>query len=196
MKLVNVEFSRIPWFVAAPAFLVVTAILGLTTNYFGGDYFKRTFLEEANPLVTDSAPPSPTADSPAPTMMAVMTTPTASPSASPTPSGPVTISSGEFRNGAPGHIGSGTASLGRDAAGNPVLVLADFSVTNGPDLHVILGDSEEGGGDGLDLGPLKATDGTFSYEVPAAADLESFRSVTIFCKSFPTIFAVATLGGS
>lgn len=192
----NVALSRIPWFVAAPAFVAVTAILALTTNYFGGDYFKRTFLEEANPLVTDSPSPTPTADTPAPTMVAIMTTPTAPPVESPTPAGPVTVSSGEFRNGAPGHFGSGTASLGRDAAGNAVLVLADFSVTNGPDLHVILGDSEDGGGDGLDLGPLKATDGTFSYEVSADADLESFRSVTIFCKSFPTIFAVATLGDS
>jgi hypothetical protein len=74
-------------------------------------------------------------------------------------------------------------------------VLSDFSVTNGPDLHVILGNNAEGGGAGLDLGKLKATDGTFSYDIPADADLASFRSVTIWCKSFPTVFAVATFGG-
>ena len=118
------------------------------------------------------------------------------PTATPAPPGPVIVSSGEFRNGAPGHFGRGTATLGRDANGKAVLVLADFSVTNGPDLHVILGLTDDGGGTGVDLGALKATDGTFSYEVPDEVDLESFRSVTIWCKSFPTIFAVATLGGS
>jgi hypothetical protein len=127
-------------------------------------------------------------------------TPQPSPSAGPTstavaPAGPVLVASGMFRDGEPGHRGSGKATLGRDAAGRPILVLEDFSVTNGPDLHVILGKDPDGGGTGLDLGELKATDGTFSYEVPADADLASFRSVTIWCASFPTIFAVATFGG-
>ncbi len=98
-----------------------------------------------------------------------------------------------FRDGAPGHHGKGTARLGRDSAGKAFLVFEEFSVTNGPDLHVILGATADGGGDGLDLGGLKATDGTFSYEVPDGADLAAFKSVTIFCKSFPTVFAVATL---
>jgi hypothetical protein len=85
--------------------------------------------------------------------------------------------------------------LGRDAAGNPVLVLEDFSVTNGPNLHVILGATAGGGGEGLDLGKLKATDGTFSYAIPEGTDLAQFRSVTIWCASFPTVFAVAALEG-
>lgn len=326
--------SRIPWFVGAPAVLVVGLILAGTTNYLGGDYFKRTFLDEENPLL-GAAPDVPGDATPAPSggpdatggavlaqgefrgadpghngsgtallirtpegkhilrfedfsvtngpdLFVVLSTspgysadalileelratdgninyaipddvdvsrfqtaiiwckqfrvtfataplvavddqvqqpaatatggasPTAAqaaatpvpatntpaPTATPVPAGPVVVSAGEFRDGAPGHFGSGTATLGKDADGNPVLVLSDFSVTNGPDLHVILGATEDGGGEGLDLGELKATDGTFSYSVPADADLASFKSVTIFCKSFPTVFAVATLGGS
>ena len=335
--------SRIPWFVGAPAVVLVGLILAGTTNYLGGDYFKRTFLDEENPLL-GAAPNTPDGDptqapsgqpdaaggailargefqgadpghngsgtallirtpegkhvlrfedfsvtngpdlfvvlsttpgysadalildelratdgninyaipddvdvsrfqsaiiwcrqfrvtfataqferedgqaqqpaatstispaespaatntnaTPAATNTAPPPTNTPAPTATPVPSGPVVVSSGEFRDGAPGHFGSGTATLGKDANGNPALVLSDFSVTNGPDLHVILGTTEDGGGDGLDLGELKATDGTFSYPVPADVDLASFRSVTIFCKSFPTVFAVATLGGS
>jgi hypothetical protein len=75
-------------------------------------------------------------------------------------------------------------------------VLENFSVTNGPDLRVILSPDPEGGGDGLDLGKLKATDGTFSYAIPDGTDLTPYRSVTIFCVAFPTVFAYATLGAA
>lgn len=143
-----------------------------------------------------------------PTVPAAETTPapTATPSATSapptqsaaqpaaTPRGPQVLAQGTFRDGEPGHRGSGLAKLGRDAGGKPVLVLEDFSVTNGPDLHVILSEDPRGSGSGLDLGKLKATDGTFSYNVPEDADLTKYRSVTIWCASFPTIFAVATLG--
>ena len=98
-------------------------------------------------------------------------------------------------DGAPGHRGSGTAKVGRDASGQLVLVLDDFSVTNGPNLRVILSPAVSGGGNGLDLGKLKATDGTFSYSIPGGTDLSQYKSVTIWCKSFPTIFAYASLEG-
>ncbi|MGE3073369.1 MAG: DM13 domain-containing protein [Dehalococcoidia bacterium] len=111
-----------------------------------------------------------------------------------TPPGPKVVASGTFKDGAPGHHGSGTVTLGFDAAGKAFLVFEDFSVTNGPDLHVILGNSPGGSGEGLDLGELKATDGNFSYAVPDGADLSQYTSVTIWCASFPTVFAVATLG--
>lgn len=183
--------ARIPWHTSAPLFLVCAVALAFATNLFGGDYFKRTFLEEANPLAA-GGPES--ASTPA------ATTPGQVAGASPTPPsadagtpGPLVVATGMFRDGAPGHHGKGTARLGRDASGKAFLVFEEFSVTNGPDLHVILGTTTDGGGDGLDLGGLKATDGTFSYEVPDGTDLASFKSVTIFCKSFPTVFAVATL---
>jgi hypothetical protein len=175
------------------AFLVSAAALAFAANLFGGDYFKRTFLEEANPLASGAAaPPGAAPEAPAATAQAT-------PADQPTngtghqAAGPAVVSTGMFRDGAPGHHGKGAAKLGRDASGKAFLVFEEFSVTNGPDLHVILGATEDGGGDGLDLGGLKATDGTFSYEVPDGTDLVAFKSVTIFCKSFPTVFAVATL---
>ncbi len=298
--------ARIPWFVAAPAFLGAVLIAAVVSNYLGGDYFKRTRLDEANPLAaagsqqdallvlrgefqdadaahrgsgtatvlqgpsggavlrlenfsvtngpdlfvvlspspdeyvegainlgdlkatdgnfnyeipagTDlskfqsvviwcrqfdvtfafaslaeaSGNSSPDAAVAATATVASAGTSVAQPTAA--PAGPVVLAQGSFRDGEPGHRGSGVAKLGRDAAGKPVLVFEGFSATNGPDLHVILGDTADGGGDGLDLGKLKATDGTFSYAIPDGTDLAQFRSVTIWCASFPTIFAVATL---
>ncbi|MEO6397208.1 MAG: DM13 domain-containing protein, partial [Tepidiformaceae bacterium] len=112
-----------------------------------------------------------------------------------TASGPALLLRGTFRDGAPGHHGSGTAKIGRDGAGKLVLVVESFSVTNGPDLHVLLGPESAGGGSGIDLGKLKATDGTFSYAIPEGTDLAQFKSVTIWCKSFPTIFTYAPLEG-
>lgn len=193
--------ARVPWQLGAPAFLVCAVVLALAANFFGGDYFKRTFLAEANPLAADGGPPGGVASSGTPGPGVTMTAaeePTVSEAVTPgpehrSPPAPVVVAAGMFRDGAPGHHGKGTARLGRDASGKAFLVLEDFSVTNGPDLHVILGPTADGGGDGLDLGGLKATDGTFSYEVPEGTDLAAFRSVTIFCKSFPTVFAVATL---
>ena len=113
--------------------------------------------------------------------------------AAPPATGAALLLQGTFKDGAPGHRGSGTAKVGRDASGQLVLVLADFSVTSGPDLRVILSPAVSGGGNGLDLGKLKATDGTFSYSIPGGTDLSQYKSVTIWCKSFPTIFAYATL---
>lgn len=188
--------ARTPWFVFAPAFLGAVLIAAFASNYLGADYFKRTRLDETNPLVAADTADEPTRS---PEAIVDKTPPpegsSPGPTPSPEPASPVVVSLGMFRDGEPGHRGSGTAQLGRDASGKPVLVLSDFSVTNGPDLHVILGLSPGGGGEGLDLGKLKATDGTFSYEVPPDADLASFRSVTIWCASFPTVFAVATLEG-
>lgn len=210
--------TRLPWFLGAPTFVALVLIGAVITNYLGADYFKRTLLEEANPLagIVAAAPaqgqapqaqttatPAPagnaaatsaaTGASPTPSPGATQTSP-ATPVAPPPASGPQLLARGDFRDGAPGHRGSGKAVVGRDANGKLVLVLENFSVTNGPDLRVILSADAEGGGSGLDLGKLKATDGTFSYAIPDGTDISQFRSVTIFCAAFPTIFAYATLG--
>jgi hypothetical protein len=186
--------TRLPWFVAVPAFIGALVVAAVAANYLGADYFRRTRLDEVNPLASASAVAGagPTAFGSASPSASAPT----SPASAQTPAsagGAVVLARGNFRDGEPGHRGSGVAMLGRDAAGNPVLGLEDFSVTNGPNLHVILGATAEGGGDGIDLGKLKATDGTFSYAIPEGTDLAQFRSVTIWCASFPTVFAVAAL---
>ena len=175
--------SNLPWFVAGPAFLAFVVAAGFVTNALGADYFKRSSLEEASPLSPQEAIQA------RPTATAGASSATVQPAAAQ----PRVLASGDFRDGAPGHHGSGTATIGHDASGTAVLVLEGFSVTNGPNLHVILSTEAAGGGEGIDLGKLKATDGTFSYEIPPGVTLSEYRSVTIWCASFPTIFAYATL---
>lgn len=45
----------------------------------------------------------------------------------------------------------------------------------------------------MELGPLKATDGTYNMDVPSGADVSKLRSVVIWCKQLAVHFAVAAL---
>lgn len=188
--------GKVPWFVSAPAIIVGMVACSVAGNLLVGVYFERTTIVEANPFSGLSLG-TPGAGTPAtPAAGATPGPVTPIPAATTAPGGTaVLLRQGRFKDGAPGHSGSGTAKIGRDASGKLVLVIEDFSVTNGPDLHVILGPNPSGGGSGLDLGKLKATDGTFSYGIPEGTDLSQFKSITIWCQSFPTIFAYATLEG-
>ena len=112
----------------------------------------------------------------------------------------VPLLTGEFRDADDFHKGSGRATLYRLEDGRLFLRLENFTVTNGPDLHVILSshpdpaDQEEvNSGAYLDLGNLKGNVGNQNYEVPVDADLSSVQSVVIYCKPFHVVFSKASL---
>ena len=70
--------------------------------------------------------------------------------------------------------------------------LEDFSVRNGPDLYVYLSPSAKGYAKGaLELGKLKATDGSFGYDLPDGADPAAYKSAIVWCKQFAHLFATA-----
>lgn len=120
------------------------------------------------------------------------------PAVTPTPAeaakGPGVLARGAFVDGAPGHFGSGAVEVQRLGDGSLNLRLANFSVTNGPDLIVYLSPSpDDYVSGGLSLGALKANNGNQNYAIPAGASIDDVRSVVIWCKSFPTVFAYATL---
>jgi hypothetical protein len=99
-----------------------------------------------------------------------------------------------WQDGEPGHNGEGVAKIILTEDGKLVLRVEDFSVTNGPDLIVVLSPDDDAYAHGsLNLGALKATDGNFNYEIPEGTDLSRYKSVVVWCKSFPTTFAYATL---
>lgn len=98
------------------------------------------------------------------------------------------------------HRGSGVATLLRTPTGGHVLQLADFRVTNGPDLYVYLIPTasptthEEVVGPGaLQVGRLKASEGSFAYDLPPMTTPPAFRAAVIYCLQFRTIFSVAQL---
>jgi len=68
------------------------------------------------------------------------------------------------------------------------------AITNAPDIHIYL--SKDTGGKYTEantvyLGPLKATNGSFNYEIPAAVDLGQYRSVVVWCRAFTTLITWA-----
>ena len=183
------------WFAAARrhpgrtgVLVAVAAVVGLPlTWYLASPIWIRTSLVEAAPTVGPPAPsPSVVAASVPPATLEPTPAPTASPFA------PRTAATGEFEGTDEFHFGRGTASVIEIEPGRYHLRLDDFSVRNGPDLFVYLStDAEDYARDALELGKLKATDGSFGYDVPAGTDIDRFRSAIIWCKQFSHLFAVA-----
>ena len=185
---------------SAAAILVALAVGTPLTWYLASPIWVRSSLVEAAPtslpadvaatsLAPSVAPVVPTAP---PTLAPSPILPSASPSAAAPPAAPTTLASGAFKGTDDFHFGRGTATIFEVAPGRYHLRLDDFSVRNGPDLYVYL--SPDRGGyadDALELGKLKATDGSFGYDLPTGVDPTSFRSAIIWCKQFSHLFAVA-----
>jgi hypothetical protein len=185
---------RHPW--RSGAVLAIAVAVGApATWYLASPIWIRTSLIEAAPTVAPapvaSADPAPSVAQAAPTAPP-SSTPTARVTAAPTPFVPATFASGKFRGTDDFHFGRGTASIVEIAPGRYHLRLDDFSVRNGPDLYVYLSTSAgDYADDALELGRLKATDGSFGYELPSGTDPSRFRSAIIWCKQFSHLFAVA-----
>jgi hypothetical protein len=63
-----------------------------------------------------------------------------------------------------------------------------------PAQHVYLSNRTDGSpGTFTDLGPLKATSGSFNYEIPAGVDITSVKSVVSWCLQFKTTVTYAVL---
>ena len=179
------------WFAAArrhkgrsTALVLVLLAVGLPTGwYLGSPLFIRTALVEPEPSSAPSAVPA----GPVPTTLAVSPAPVASRQLAPERAGTFT-GADDF------HFGRGTARLIETAPGVFIVRFEDFSVRNGPDLYVYLSPDPAGYADGVvELGPLKATDGSYNMDVPGETDATAHRSVVIWCKQFAVQFAVAPL---
>jgi hypothetical protein len=205
---------HLPWFLSAPLIVAGALVLAVGLNVVAGTYFERSFRDDADPLLgasvplpsarVSAAPGAGPAASPGgitgqPAAQAAAGAAQAAPAPPAAQSGPSLIGEGEFRDGDPGHHGEGRARLIRGAYGAHTVRFEDFSVTNGPDLFVILSLDPDGSrgsaasDDAVNLGRLKATDGNVNYAVPEGTDVSRYRSVIVYCRAFKVVFAVATL---
>jgi len=164
--------------------LVTVAMLSVIVWYLGSPLFVRTYRNEALP-------------SAAPTAGASGASATADASASPTPTA---VTARVLRSGELGYVdaihnGKGPVRL-VDVGGQRFVRFEDVMITNAPDVHVYLS-RESGGkwdeGTSLYLGALKATNGSFNYEVPASADVASYQSVVVWCRAFRVLITWANL---
>ena len=88
------------------------------------------------------------------------------------------------------HTGSGTAKVISIDGKNYIRFEEDFSVTNGPDLYVGLGENGEYI-KGSELEKLKGNIGSQNYELPEGVDPENIKEVWVWCKAFSVPFAKA-----
>ncbi|MBB2908797.1 hypothetical protein FHS43_000043 [Streptosporangium becharense] len=153
--------------------------------------FTTVEVNEAVPVVAD-APPSTTGQQ-------------GGQDASDAPSAPArkpkTVAAGTFISHE--HETRGRAKVLELADGSRVLRIENLNTSDGPDLRVWLSDQpvKEGtagwfnldDGEHLELGNLKGNKGNANYAIPADADLDSLKTVTIWCKRFSVSFGAAAL---
>jgi hypothetical protein len=104
----------------------------------------------------------------------------------------IALARGTFTSGE--HATSGKATVIRLSKGGTVLTLTEFATSPGPDLRVYLVSGTTNDlGDVADLGGLKGNKGNQQYDVPAAIDVRTHRTVVIWCRAFSVPFGSATL---
>lgn len=100
------------------------------------------------------------------------------------------------------HQTSGRATIYKDPDGKQYLRLTDFTTSNGPDVHVLLGQSSDqnlkqalvkGQLDSVELGSLKGNEGDQNYDLPPSIDLQKYDAVVVYCERFHAVFGVARL---
>lgn len=100
------------------------------------------------------------------------------------------LQSSDFVPGAHGVSGS---ALVVESESSREIKFEDFETINGPNLHVYLA-SDLNGEDYIDLGELKGTKGSFSYEIDKDIDLTKYNKVLVWCVPFKILFSYADLG--
>ena len=167
--------------------LLTFAALSAIVWYLASPLFVRTYRDEAVP----SPAPSLNASGAFPSTTGVLK------EASPTV-GPRVVRSGELNFVDAIHNGRGPVRL-VDLGGTRIVRFEDVAITNAPDVHVYLS-RETGGkwseGTSLYLGPLKATNGSFNYELPETADVGSYHSVVVWCRAFGVLITWADLSAA
>ena len=177
--------------------LLAALVIAPTTWYLGSPLLVRTELNEPPPAAIAGAP-DPTNPAAADPSAGPSDSPAGTPAGTSEPTPPATpiVRSGTFVGADDFHFGRGSATLTEAADGSHTLRFEDFSVRNGPDLFVYLSPDPAGYADGaIELGRLRATDGSFNTPIPAGIDVGSAGSVVIWCKQFAVLFAVAALDG-
>ena len=145
-----------------------------------------------------------TTNEPLPTTIAIA--PTAAPAAPaasasrPIPSPAAEAGAAILRRGALQYVDALHNGKGRvliiDIEAHTFLRFEDVSITNAPDVHVYLAKSRDGAWSeqfSTYVGPLKATDGSFNYQLPDGLDVAAYGSVVVWCRAFSVLVTWANL---
>ncbi len=162
--------------IAAAALCLLAAAIPLTAFVIIPRFVHST-VHEALPV--PSAPAQP------------MTAATSAPTAIPLPAA---LASGMLRKVDAVHYGSGQVTI-LELAGARYLRFENVAIAGAPNMFVYLSDRSDGRpGNFVDLGPLKATDGSFNYPLPDGLALGGIHSVVVWCRAFSVTVTYADLG--
>src|SRR5439155_14131536 len=165
------------------AAIVAATLIVIIGWYLGSPLFVRSTANEAAPTAANLVTPSPSMNESFPRETLG--------SFGPTPRVVATfaVARGELQFVDNLHNGKGPVTLLR-VGDRHVLRFENVAITNAPDVHVYL--SRDRGGKWSEstsvyLGPLKATNGSFNYDVPAGTDVTPLRSVVVWCRAFSVL---------
>ena len=171
------------------AAIVAATLIVIIGWYLGSPLFVRSTANEAAPTAANLVTPSPSMNESFPRETLG--------SFGPTPRVVATfdVARGELQFVDNLHNGKGPVTLLR-VGDRHVLRFENVAITNAPDVHVYL--SRDRGGKWSEstsvyLGPLKATNGSFNYDVPAGTDVTLLRSVVVWCRAFSVLVTWADL---
>ena len=131
----------------------------------------------------------------APSEAVLRNTPTAgiSPSPNATTDTTKTLARGELKRININDFGTGSVLL-LQVGEKRFIRFENVHINAAPLQHVYLSDRTDGSpGRFTDLGPLKATDGSFNYELPGGIDLTKVKSVISYCQQFSVTITYAVL---
>jgi len=115
-----------------------------------------------------------------------------SPEASAAPA-PRTLAKGELQRINAVDFGTGNVFIA-EVGGARYLRFENVSIAGAPDMYVYLSDRSDGKpGNFTNLGKLKATNGSFNYELAPTVDLASVNSVVVWCRAFTVTVTFAPL---
>jgi hypothetical protein len=112
---------------------------------------------------------------------------------------PFVILTGEFTTIDSLHQGTGSVSIYQVGDRRYVLRLDPFTVTNGPDLHVLLSTqpvprtSTDVLNGHMDLGALASNSVAQNFEIPSGTFLDIYKSVVIYSRSLNIVYTTAEL---
>ncbi|GAC1471262.1 MAG: hypothetical protein PVSMB3_02600 [Candidatus Dormibacteraceae bacterium] len=165
------------WVWAVAGVCLVVALVPITA-YFIIPMFARSTLHEG--------PPNAVAFRDSPTAVI-------SPSPNATTDASRTLARGELKRINVNDFGTGLVLL-LQVGEKRFIRFENVHINAAPLQHVYLSDRTDGSpGRFTDLGPLKATDGSFNYELPAGTDLTTIKSVISYCQQFSVTITYAVL---
>ena len=104
-----------------------------------------------------------------------------------------TLAQGDLVRISAADYGSGVVRIVK-SGGDRFVRFEGVDIAGAPDTYVYLSERTDGKpGAFIDLGKLKATNGSFNYAIPASVDLASVRSLVIWCRQFSVTITYALL---